>query len=118
MVDIGKLNRRIDVLEYQTDRDEYGGELYEWVVVGRVWASIEPKTGSEFFDNQQIKTSQNVIITMRFYAGITVKHRVRYEDKLYEIVAVIDKGTRHEQTILQCKEVIDGQELLSQTEAG
>ena len=103
---IGELNRRVEVLEQVEDRDTFGAVKTDWIVTGRVWANISPKTANEFFDNNQIKTSQKVVIVMRFYAGITVKHRIKYKDKLYEIISVIDKDTRHEKTILECKEII------------
>lgn len=45
---IGELNRRIEVLENQVKRDEYGGEESKWMTVGRVWAKVEPSSGKEF----------------------------------------------------------------------
>lgn len=104
-MDIGSLNRRIEVLQFFEERDSLGGVVGLWQTVGRVWANIEPKTGSEYFQNQQINAESNVTITMRFYAGISALNRVRYQDKTYEIVAVADTCTEHKSTVLTCKEI-------------
>lgn len=107
-MDIGKLNRRIEVLEFVKDRDEYGGEVGEWIIVGRVWASIEPIKGTEKYFNQQIIAETGTKITMRFYAGLTVTHRIRYGDVVYEIISVIDENTAHRMTTAMAKEIDNG----------
>lgn len=107
-MDIGKLNRQIEVLEFVNDRDEYGGVVGEWITVGRVWASIEPIKGTEKYLNQQIIAETGAKITMRFYAGLTVTHRIRYGDMVYEIISVIDENTAHRMTIAMVKEIDNG----------
>lgn len=77
-MDIGELNRRIEVLQYFVERDEYGGEDGKWRPVGRVWAKIEPVSGTEFLTGQQVSAETVTRITVRFYAGLTVMHRIRY----------------------------------------
>ena len=47
-MNIGELNRRIEVLQFFEERDDYGGVDGEWLPVGRVWAKIEPGSGTEF----------------------------------------------------------------------
>ena len=48
-MDIGELNRRVEILKYFVKRDAYGGEDGRWLPVGRVWAKIEPVSGTEYF---------------------------------------------------------------------
>ena len=43
---------------------------------------------------------------MRFYAGLTVMHRIRYRDKLYEIIGISDEDTAHRWTVANCKELV------------
>ena len=102
-MNIGELNRRIEVLEFQEDRDDFGGVVGEWVIIGRVWANIIPKNNGETLTNQQVKSNQTVKITVRFYAGLSTKHRIKYLDKLYEIVGIIDKETFHRWTEINAK---------------
>ena len=103
---IGDLNRRIEVLEKRVSKDAYGGEEIEWIPIGRVWAKIEPGSGSEFLNAQQVQAENPTKITVRFYAGLTVMERIRYGDKLYEIIGIGDEETSHRWTVITAKELI------------
>ena len=37
-MDIGRLNRRIEILEFHKHRDAFGGEIGEWKTVAKAWA--------------------------------------------------------------------------------
>lgn len=105
-MDIGKLNRRIEILQFHKDRDEYGGEIGEWKPKAKVWASIIPVSGTEFLQAQQISAETVVRITIRYLPWLNVMHRIRYGEKLYEIIGAIDGVTAHTQTIINCKEKV------------
>lgn len=105
-MNIGELNRRIEVLRFIEERDEMGGVIGEWVTEGRVWANIKPQSGTEFFQTQQINAETTTKITVRFYAGLTVMHRIRYGDKLYEIIGIADDNTAHRMTVITAKEMV------------
>lgn len=105
-MDIGKLNRRVEILQFYKDRDEFGGEVGEWKGVKKVWASIIPVSGTEFLQAQQISAETVTKITMRYLPWLTVLHRIRYGEKLYEIIGEIDADTAHKATIINCKEMV------------
>lgn len=105
-MDIGELNRRVEILKYFVKRDAYGGEDGRWLPVGRVWAKIEPVSGTEYFTAQQVSAETVTKITIRFYAGLDVMHRIRYADKLYEIIGISDADTAHRWTVINCKEMV------------
>ena len=104
-MDIGKLNRRIEVLKYEVQKDLFGGEDGEWVAVDRLWAFIQPVSGKEFFSEQQVQAEVTTTITIRYNPRINVMNRVKYQDKLYEIIGVSDEYTDHRATVLNCKEM-------------
>lgn len=105
---IGELKRRISVLEQRVERDSYGAEVGDWVVVGRVWAKIEPGVGRENLVNEQVQGVQEASITMRFYPAMTIKHRIEYDGKYFEVLEVKDIVTTHRWTQVTVKEIIDG----------
>lgn len=114
---IGRLNRRVDILEFVTKRDEYGGEEGEWRKVQSLWATIEPVSGTEFFQSQTVNAESVVKITLRYNPTITVLNRVQYQGTMYEIIGVTDTHTAHRATVLNCKEKVnDG--LLGKAEEG
>jgi SPP1 family predicted phage head-tail adaptor len=114
---IGKLNRRIEILRFLTARDEYGGSGGEWVVAGRVWAKIEPMSGTEFFRAQQVTAETTTKITVRYNPGLDVTRRIRYGGKLYEIIGIGDEQASHRWTVINCKELVN-EELQREAEKG
>ena len=104
---IGGLNRRIEILEYIAEKDEYGGKDGEWRVVNNLWAKIEPVSGTEYFQAQTVNAETVAKITIRYNPKINVMHRVRYQNTLYEIIGVSDERTEHKATILNCKEMVN-----------
>ena len=105
MYSIGELNRRIEVLELQEDRDAYGAVIGNWVVVGIFWASITPSIGNESYVNEQIQGEQETKIVMRFYPAMSIKHRIKYQEQLYEVVGVRDIKMGHRFTEVKAKEI-------------
>ncbi len=105
MTTIGELNRRIEILQQEDVRDSYGGEVGEWLTIAMVWAKIEPKTGRESLVGDKVQSSQELSITMRYNSSLTVLHRLKYKDTIYEITAVKDSVTAHRWTEVTAKEV-------------
>lgn len=106
-MDIGRLNRRVDILEYVVSRDEYGGENGEWRKVKSIWAYIKPISGTEFFSKEQPEAENTTTIIVRFNPHISVLNRIKYKNKTYEIIGVNDSNTDHEEMILNCKEKVE-----------
>ena len=104
-MDIGKLNRRVEILEFKKVRDSYGGEDGRWEVASEVWANIKPVSGTEYFTMQQVEAQVVVTITMRYNPNVNVMNRIRYLGKTFEIIGVSDEGAEHKVTILNCKEL-------------
>lgn len=105
-MDIGKLNRRVEILQFFKSRDEYGGEIGEWKPVAKAWAKISPVSGTEQMFAQQVTAESVVKITIRYMPWLDVMHRIRYGEKLYEIIGAMDADTAHTKTILNCKEMV------------
>lgn len=105
-MDIGKLNRRVEILQFFKDRDEFGGEVGEWKSVAKVWAAISPVSGTEQMFAQQVTAEAVVKITIRYLPWLNVMHRIKYGEKLYEIIGGLDNETAHKATIINCKEMV------------
>ena len=111
MVKIGELNRRIEVLEFSEERDSFGAVVGEWIATGRVWSKVEPLSGGESLIDQQIQCRNKVRFVMRFYAAMCNDKRIKYMNKIYEVISVKDITDGHRFTEVEGKE-IDG-DLLS-----
>ena len=105
-MDIGNLNCRITILKEHAERNEFGEEVIEWVEEKDLWASIRFVEGREYYKDERVKAETTAVITIRFDPMISVLNRVKYKDKLFEIVGTFDENSKHKKTILNCKEIV------------
>lgn len=105
-MDIGRLNRRVDILVFQKERDEYGGEIGKWIKYKTVWAHVAPISGTEVFRSQQVDAQNVTTITIRYRKDVTVLNRIKYLDKTYEIIGNPDVNSDHKMMRLNCKEIV------------
>ena len=72
----GKLRHRVAIQEPVENKDVHGGITRTWRTVDTVWASVEPLSGRELFEAQQINKRVTVRVGMRPYSGLTTKQRL------------------------------------------
>lgn len=106
MIATGVLRHRVDVQRLtQTDNDD-GTFGESWLTVDSVWASVQPLTGVEYFEAQQAKSLATHRVRMRHYPGLTVKHRLLFNGRTFNIEAVMDIDERNIVTQAMCKEAV------------
>lgn len=95
----GKLRHIISIEEPIETQDIDGSIIKSWAISNSgVYASIEPLSGKEFISAKQEQHSITARITIRYKSGITTKSRVNYNNKIYNIHAVlsdIDSGIEY-----------------------
>lgn len=104
---IAKLRHRIVLQEHISSRDSFGAELKTWSDKSKVWASIEPLSGKEYFAVQQVNAEVNTKITIRYRTGIKPTMRVLFEGRVFEILSILNTEEKNIQLVLMCKEVLD-----------
>ncbi|TGE31326.1 phage head closure protein [Desulfosporosinus sp. Sb-LF] len=103
----GQLRHKLDIETELNIRDTYGQTTHEWVVfLHGLWAAIEPLTGREYYAAQQVNAEISHRIKIRYKGGIKPKMRVKYGDRYFNILAVLDITERHREIHLMCTEVI------------
>lgn len=106
----GKLRHRITIQRLTGARDTFGAETDAWETFKRCWAEVKPAFGSQgggrevFLMGQQLQAISDVVITMRYMAGITTKDRVSFGDRTFEILATHNRDERNREMELICKE--------------
>lgn len=91
----GILDRRITLQRFATAQDPTGDVIETWVDLAEVWAAVEPLGGLERLQAAQLTASIDTRFTIRYRPDLTAAlHRIRYDGKLYDIVAVIELGRR------------------------
>lgn len=90
----GKLDRLVTIQRAVIARDAAGQEIKTWEDVATVWAQARPFRGGERFVAQQIVGKAVMTFVIRWRANVTVKDRIVYDDKVWDIRDVREVG-RH-----------------------
>jgi SPP1 family predicted phage head-tail adaptor len=106
MARTGKYRKRINIQSYTKTRGGEGGYIQSWATDASRWANINPISGQERVDADQVKALRTHTISMRFYSGtLSAKQRVLFGTRVFHIVSVVNVGERGYDTILDVMEV-------------
>jgi SPP1 family predicted phage head-tail adaptor len=89
-VNAGNFNKRLEIQSVIQAADGQGGYTDTWTSTAKVWGSIEPVKGYEKFQAMQLETQITHRIHIRFRTGITTKHRIVYDKRVFDIKEVIN----------------------------
>ena len=84
--------------------DTNGELITTYIHFAYAWASIEPLIGREYWSARQVVSEVTGKIRMRYLAGVKTTMIAIYENKTYNIEAVLDIENRHEELVLLVKE--------------
>lgn len=103
----GTLRNRIQIEERTIVYDEVGDQAGPWAVVLETDAYINPLSGAQRLLGRQLADETTHEITMRFWAPLSRdKHRIRYRDRLFHILEVLNDDERDRSFTLRCTEGI------------
>jgi SPP1 family predicted phage head-tail adaptor len=100
----GELRHRIEIQENTPAKNSLGEDVDTWTTVNKRWAKVEPLTGRELQVQVQISADVTHRVTMRFYEGLTAKHRIRFNGRIFAINAVLNIEERDRETRVMCFE--------------
>jgi SPP1 family predicted phage head-tail adaptor len=102
----GNLRHRITFQKQTEAQNDYGEEIKDWVDEATVWASINPISGKEFFSAEKVSSEVSHKINMRYTPGISPDMRIRFNERFFSIISVINFQERNIELQLLCKELI------------
>lgn len=100
----GRLNRRVTLKKFAITRGTAGGFIETWTTLKTVWAAVEPLSGRELIQAQQLGSEADIRIRLRYVIGLTTKCRVICGNHTYEIVSAQNIGLGNEEWELLCHE--------------
>ena len=77
----------------------------EWVDVVTTWAQISPVSGKEYFA-QARETTVSHRIYCRYRAGITPRMQIKFGDRVFRIISVLNWEERGEGLTIMCEELV------------
>jgi SPP1 family predicted phage head-tail adaptor len=91
----GKLDRRLEVLVLEEQRDPLSGEArLAWALLATVWAEVLPGPGGERYGDQQRVATNATRFRIRYRDDVTPLNRLRYRGREYDIHGVQEIGRR------------------------
>lgn len=103
----GRLRHRIVIQNFTTSTDTYGEPIKTWATWATVWAAVEPLSGREYWNAQQVQSEVNTRIRIRLRDGVTPLMRVNWDGRLFDIENVVRDPTNKREMHLMCREVQD-----------
>lgn len=107
-MDIGSLRHRVSIYGKGTvTRNVVGEEIPAYdELVATVWGAVEPTSGREFLEANQVQADVTTRIRIRYRSDIRPEMRVVEDTHTYGIDAVLDQRGEHKELHLMCREVL------------
>ncbi len=102
---LGALRHRVTIETPVRIADAGGGAEIDWQAVAAVWAEIQPKSGREVFESDQLGGRVTHDVRLRFRDGVTPKMRILHAGRLFDVRYVARAGTHGEWLICACEEM-------------
>mgnify|MGYP001599360719 CR=1 FL=1 len=100
----GLMRHRIELQSSQEIRDPSGQGIPEGTTYATGWAELRPISGREMIAGRMEQAEQSVLWHIRYRSDVTVKHRVLFGARIFDINAVLDVGGRRRELDLVCTE--------------
>lgn len=100
----GQLRKRLALQSKTESQDNFGSVTHTWSTDETIWGAVQPLTGRELVEAQQIDAESNVKITIRYRVGLSTNLRILWGSRVYEINAVLNFDERNARVELLCRE--------------
>jgi len=90
----GKLDKTITIETASTTADSFGEPIESWSTLATVPATVLSDRGSERFQNQQVIGTAVKTFRIRWRSDVTVKNRIVYDSRNWDIRDVREIGRR------------------------
>lgn len=108
-VDIGSLNKRIQIISQVKTTDDDGFDITTEKVIRKCWASFNRTSGTETIKANADFNEVKCRFMIRYNKiPISSKYQVRYNNQIYEIVYANDYNDSHEYIELICSKIALG----------
>lgn len=105
-MNVGAMCHRITFQRQMPEKDVLGGQTGPWEDVATTWAQIKPVSGKEYF-SQVRETTVSHKIYCRYRPGITPRMRIKFRERIFEIISVINWDEKNEGLTLMCEELVE-----------
>lgn len=95
----------VPLLPVYTGRTAMGAQNVRWQELTYRWANVKYLKGAKLLDTGETWLEHEIAVTLHYTAVITPRCRLKWNDRVYEILSV--NGTRREGTLYIKARLID-----------
>lgn len=103
----GQLRSRITFQEPIETRDNYGSVTITWSDVATISASMWPISGKEYVSMAQTQSAVTTRIWLRYRVDLNTKMRIKFKDRIFNILQIINPDERNIMLEMVCAEEVD-----------
>jgi SPP1 family predicted phage head-tail adaptor len=100
----GSYRHPITFQKQSVTTNDYGEKLSVWEDVITVKAGIYPISGKDYISAVEVNSEVTTKINLRYVPGITDDMRVKFGDRLFTVIAVMNFQEMNKELQLMCKE--------------
>lgn len=104
MIRPGELRERVTLERWAASTDARWGAGGGWVAFGDVWAGIQPRAAAETTQAKGVQTEITHDVVLRYRPDVDAKTRIRWMNRVLEIVSVLDVEARKRELKIEAKE--------------
>lgn len=105
MLRSGELRHRITIEARAAGTGTRGESTGSWSTAVERWASIRTLSGDEAERARQRSPEARLEVRIRYWAGLTTRHRIKFGSRILQIGFVEDVDQLHVEMVLLCSEV-------------
>lgn len=100
-----RLNKRIEIQENTTTSDGFGGFTNSWTKLKEIWAEIKPINIYNTFEANKVQEKISHIITIRYCSELTINHRIKYQNRIFNIQGIINPLEKNKIMEIETEEI-------------
>lgn len=103
----GELRHKIIFQKFDKEhQDDYGEPEPMWVDVLTTRVAIYPISGRDFYAAEKENSEVTHKINLRYIKGLLPSMRIKFGDRLFSIISIINFQERNVELQIMCKELI------------
>ncbi len=106
---IERLRHRVTIQTPVVAKSGRGGEVTTWSALATVYAQVQTQSAREQVQNDQTQPTASHVVTIRYRRDVTTQHRVKWGERVFSIVGVMEPDNRLRTLQLQCQELVGTQ---------
>ena len=102
----GQFRTRVMVQKKSITYNSYNEPVETWKDSIELWSDVINTGGGEFYAAQKLNAQTTAVFRTRYVSSISSLDRIRYGNRIFEILFINDVSERHIELLISAKEVV------------